>query len=57
MHTGEAWSENGEYTGAGKIGFVSEGTTAMAVKSRMDIPGADVESFSDLDAAVEWAQG
>ena len=52
----ESWSENGAHTGVGKIGFVSEGTTAMAVKSRMDIPGVDIESFGDLDAAVEWAQ-
>jgi len=56
-YMGEAWSENGAHTGAERIGFVSEGTTAMAVKSKMDIPGADIESFSDLDAAVEWAQG
>lgn len=55
-YMGEAWSENGEYTGVDRVGFVSEGTTAMAVKSKMDIPGADIESFSDLDAAVEWAQ-
>ncbi|WP_262179559.1 hypothetical protein [Haloarcula laminariae] len=53
----EAWSENGEYTDVDKVGFVSEGTTAMAVKSKMDIPDADIESFGDLDAAVEWAQG
>ena len=56
-YMGEAWSENGQYTGVDRVGFVSEGTTAMAVKSKMDIPGADIESFSDLDAAVEWAQG
>jgi len=55
-YMGEAWSENGEYTGVDRVGFVSEGTTAMAVKSKMDIPGATVESFSDVEAAVEWAQ-
>ena len=52
----EAWSENGEYTDVDRVGFVSDGTTAMAVKSKMEIPGAEIESFSDLDAAVEWAQ-
>lgn len=51
----EEWSANGEYTGVDKIGFVSEGVTAMAVKSQMDIDGAEVENFSELDAAVEWA--
>lgn len=55
-YMGEAWSENGRYTGVDKVGFVSEGITAMAVKSKMDIPGADIESFKSLDAAVEWAR-
>ena len=55
-YMGEAWSENGEYTGVDRIGFVSEGTTAMAVKSVVDVPGAEVESFRDLDAAIDWAR-
>jgi len=55
-YMGEAWSENGAYTGVDKVGFVSQGTTAMAVKSRMEIPGAEIESFGDLDEAVAWAQ-
>mgnify|MGYP000719462715 CR=1 FL=1 len=55
-YMGEIWSENGAYTGVDRIGFVSEGTTAIAVKAAVDIPGAAVESFSDLDEAVEWAQ-
>ena len=56
-YMGEEWSKNGEYTGVDRIGFVSDGTTAMAVKSQVEVPGAEVESFNDLDAAVEWAQG
>jgi len=55
-YMGEAWSENGEYTGVDKVGFVSDGIAAMAVKSHMEIPGAEVESFDRLDTAVEWAQ-
>lgn len=54
-YMGEAWSENGEYTGVDKIGFVSEGTTALAVKSNVDVPGAAVRSFNNLEDAVEWA--
>jgi len=54
-YMGEAWSENGEYTGVDRIGFVSDGTTAIAVKSQVEVPGATVESFTDVDAAVEWA--
>lgn len=55
-YMGEEWSANGEYTGVDKVGFVSDGVTAMAVKSQMDISGAEVESFDDLDAALDWAR-
>jgi hypothetical protein len=54
-YMGDVWSENGEYTGVDRIGFVADGTTAMAVKSQVDVPGAEIESFSDLDAALAWA--
>ena len=56
-YMGEVWSKNGEYTGVDRVGFVSEGITAMAVQSKMDIEGAVVEDFKHLDDAVEWAQG
>ncbi|SDJ80720.1 hypothetical protein SAMN05216226_109161 [Halovenus aranensis] len=55
-YMGEEWSENGRYTGVDKIGFVSEGITAMAVKSQLEVPGAEVEDFDDLDSALDWAQ-
>jgi len=55
-YMGEEWSANGEYTGVDKIGFVSDGITAMAVKSQVDVPGAEVDNFSDLEVAIEWAQ-
>jgi len=55
-YMGNEWSKNGEYTGVDKVGFVSEGLVAMAVSSQMDIPGAAVDSFDDLDTAVDWAQ-
>ncbi len=54
-YMGEVWSENGRYTGVSKIGFVAEGITAMAVKSKMEIPDAEIEDFKDLESAVEWA--
>lgn len=55
-YMGEVWSENGEYTGVDKIGFVSEGVTAMAVKSQMNVPNAEVERFKSVDDAIEWAK-
>jgi hypothetical protein len=55
-YMGEEWSKNGEYTGVDRIGFVSDGTTAMAVRSNVEVPGATVESVRDLDDAVAWAR-
>ncbi|ELY96933.1 hypothetical protein C482_14834 [Natrialba chahannaoensis JCM 10990] len=54
-YMGEEWSANGAYTGVDRIGFVSSGITAMAVKSQVDVDGAAVESFDDLETALEWA--
>lgn len=55
-YMGEEWSKNGEYTGVDKVAFVSEGIVAMAVESKMDIKGAEVDKFSDLDNAIDWAK-
>ncbi|SDR43813.1 hypothetical protein [Natronobacterium texcoconense] len=55
-YMGKEWSANGEYTGVEKIGFVSSGITAMAVKSQIDVDGATIESFDDLEEALEWAR-
>lgn len=52
----DAWSKNGDYTGVRKVGFVSDGIVAMAVSSQMDIQGAEIDDFDDLDAAVTWAR-
>ncbi|RXK47937.1 hypothetical protein [Halorientalis pallida] len=55
-YMGEEWSKNGEYTGVDKVGFVSDGIVAMAVASKMDIQGAEVDDFDDLEVALEWAR-
>lgn len=55
-YMGEEWSKNGEYTGVDKVGFVSDGIVAMAVESKMDIENAEVEKFSNLENAIEWAK-
>jgi hypothetical protein len=52
----EEWSANGEYVDVDRIGFVSEGITAMAVRSNVEVSAA-TEEFGDVDAAVEWARG
>lgn len=55
-YMGKEWSKNGEYTGVDKVGFVSEGIVAMAVESKMNISDAEVDKFSDIDNAIEWAK-
>ncbi|OVE83700.1 hypothetical protein [Natronolimnobius baerhuensis] len=52
----EAWSANIAYAGVEKAGFVAPGITALAVKSTIEGDDADVESFTDLETALEWAQ-
>ncbi|ERH13879.1 MAG: hypothetical protein J07HB67_00132 [halophilic archaeon J07HB67] len=52
----EQWSDNGRHVGVDKIGFVAEGITGMAIKSNVDVPGAELDDFDTLEAALEWAQ-
>jgi len=54
-YMGEQWSDNGRYVGVERIGFVAEGVTGMAVTSQVDVPGADLAEFDDLEAALAWA--
>jgi hypothetical protein len=52
----EQWSDNGQYVGVDKIGFVAEGITGMAIKSNVEVPGAELDDFDTLDAALAWAR-
>jgi hypothetical protein len=52
-YMGKEWSDNASKTGVEKLGFVSEGITAMAVRSNLDIE-ADSKSFNDMEEALEW---
>lgn len=52
----EEWSDNGQYAGVDKVGFVAEGIVGMAVKSKMDIPQAELADFDKLDEGLEWAK-
>ncbi|ADQ66018.1 hypothetical protein GL213_02075 [Halogeometricum borinquense] len=52
----EEWSGNCKYAGVEKVGFVAEGITGMAVKSRMKVPQAEIADFDTLDEGLEWAR-
>jgi hypothetical protein len=49
------WSENGEYVDVDKIGFVAEGITGMAVRSKLQV-SAETADFDTLDAGLAWAR-
>lgn len=53
---GEEWSRTGRHAGIEKIGFVSEGLAALAVKAILDVPGAEIETFDTLEAGLDWAR-
>jgi hypothetical protein len=54
-YMGEEWSDNGRYAGVHRVGFVAEGITGMAVRSKMDIPQAELADFDTLEKGLEWA--
>jgi hypothetical protein len=51
----EEWTANVEYADVEKVGFVAEGITGMAVKSRMDV-SVEVDDFDTLAEGIEWAR-
>jgi len=52
----EVWSEFAQAVDIGRAAYVGEGISALAVKSNVEAPGVEIDSFSDVDEAVEWAQ-
>lgn len=52
----EEWSKNGEYVNVNKIAFVSEGVTAMAVNSKMNIDGTKTKRFKEIEKAIKWCK-
>lgn len=55
-HMSDAWSELASAAPVDRIAYVADGITAMAVQANVDGGESTVESFEDIDTAVEWAQ-
>ena len=53
-HIAEEWSKLAGEVDVDRLAYVAEGTMGTAVTSKLDVDVA-VESFEDLDPAVEWA--
>jgi len=52
----DEWGENAR--GVERVAFASEGLKAMAVSANVEVENdAEVEWFSDIEEAVEWAAG
>lgn len=54
-HITEVWSQLAQAVDIEKAGYVADGITAMAVTSNVTAPGVEVDSFTTLDDALEWA--
>lgn len=55
-HVGDQWSTLTDQADIEKAAYVSPGLTALAVTANVESTSAAVESFSDLDEAMEWAK-
>lgn len=50
------WTENGKYVDVDKVAFVSEGPIGLTIKANIEVPGAEIQNFDDLQQAIEWAK-
>jgi hypothetical protein len=55
-HINEVWSELAQAVDIKKAAYVGEGISALAVKSNVEAPDVNIESFGELGEAVDWAQ-
>jgi|APHM01.1.fsa_nt_gi hypothetical protein len=51
----DEWGSNADTVD--RVALASEGLKAMAVSSNVEVEGATVEWFDDIDEAVAWAAG
>lgn len=50
------WNEACKITGIECVAVVSDVLKAMAVENQIDAPGVSIDSFDDVDAAVQWVE-
>jgi len=55
-HMTEAWSALSQAVDLDRIGYVADGITAMAVRSNVEAPDTQLDSFESLDDALSWAK-
>jgi len=52
----DAWSELAQSVDVDRIAYVADGITALAVKSNVEAPDTEIDSFESEGAAVAWAR-
>lgn len=54
----ENWAENINFVGIERCAFVSDGLTAMTLKSNVKekADSSEVDSFNDFDEALDWVK-
>lgn len=55
-HINEVWSELAQAVNVERIAYAGERISMLAVKSNVEAPGVEIESFADQTEAIEWAQ-
>ena len=52
----EAAQESSQLPNFERAALVSDGVKALSLRSKYDVPGAEMQTFDDLDKAIEWAR-
>ncbi|WP_276301704.1 hypothetical protein [Halorussus lipolyticus] len=55
-HMTDAWSQLAQTVELERTAYVADGITALAVKSNVEAPNTELETFESLDSALEWAK-
>jgi hypothetical protein len=55
-HITDAWSQLAQAVDIKRTAYVADGIAAMAVRANVEAPNQELDSFEDVDAALEWAQ-
>jgi hypothetical protein len=50
----EGWNEAAEATGLQYLAIVADGIKKLAVKNQFHTPGVELETFDEVEPAVEW---
>ncbi len=53
-HITDAWSQLAQAVDLDRTAYVADGIAGMAVRANVDAPDTELDSFEDVDEAMEW---